>query len=142
MVYALECMEPTVFNWCEGMLVNLKTQLNKCKRGTLTQFAYGDVVVSFILQRVLHMRTQVIVSRLDPEDPRMLMWVYIMARHGGRGPKFVYGYTFFCWLRGQLLMVEDYAYKVAEFWDDQELTLPEREEWGDRSKKRHYPLCF
>ena len=24
MLYALECMEPTVFNWCEGMLVSLK----------------------------------------------------------------------------------------------------------------------
>ena len=35
MLYALECMEATVFNWCEGMLVNLKTQLDKCKQGTL-----------------------------------------------------------------------------------------------------------
>ena len=35
MLYALQCMEPTVFNWCEGMLVCLKDQLNKCKRGTL-----------------------------------------------------------------------------------------------------------
>ena len=29
MLYALKCMEPTVFNWCEGMLVCLKSQLNK-----------------------------------------------------------------------------------------------------------------
>ena len=38
MLYALQCMEPTVFNWCEGMLVCLKSQLNKCKRGMLKQF--------------------------------------------------------------------------------------------------------
>ena len=35
MLYALECMEPTMFNWCEGMLVSLKNQLDKCKRGML-----------------------------------------------------------------------------------------------------------
>ena len=29
MLYALQCMEPTVFNWCEGMLACLKSQLNK-----------------------------------------------------------------------------------------------------------------
>ena len=49
MLYALECMEPTIFNWCEGMLVSLKNQLNKCKGGTLKQFGYGAVVVYFIL---------------------------------------------------------------------------------------------
>ena len=49
MLYALQCMDPTVFNWCEGMLACLKSQLNKCKRGILKQFGYGAVVVSFIL---------------------------------------------------------------------------------------------
>ena len=49
MLCALQCMEPTVFNWYEGMLACLKSQLNKFKRGTLNQFGYGAVVVSFIL---------------------------------------------------------------------------------------------
>ena len=39
-------------------------------------------------------------------------------------------------------MVEDYAYEGAYFRDDPELALPEGEEWDDRGKKRHYPLCF
>ena len=64
------------------------------------------------------MRPQVIVRILDPEDPRMLRWVYIMAHHGGGGPKVVYGTYFFCWLRGQLLMIEDYSYEGEDFWDD------------------------
>ena len=34
MLYDLQCMEPIVFNWCEGMMACLKNQLNKCKRGT------------------------------------------------------------------------------------------------------------
>ena len=99
MLYDLQCMEPTAFNWCEGMLVCLKDQLNKCKRGTLKQFGYGTVIVSFILQRVPHMRPQVNISRLDPKDPRMLAWVMVMPRNGGGGTKFSYGYGFFCGLR-------------------------------------------
>ena len=61
----------------------------------LKQFGYGVVVVSFILQRVPHMRPQVSMRRLDPEDPRMLRWVYIMAHHGGGGLKVVYRASFF-----------------------------------------------
>ena len=53
MLYDLHCMEPTFFNWCEGMLACLKSQLNKCKRGTLKQFSYRAVVVSFILYSYL-----------------------------------------------------------------------------------------
>ena len=79
---------------------------------------------------------------IEPKDPRMLRWVYIMDRHGGGGPKVIYGSSFFRWLRVQLLMVEDYSYEGADFWDDLELTLPKGEEWDDRDKKRHYPLCF
>ena len=33
--YALECMEPRVFNWCEGVLKSMKKQLNKCRSGGL-----------------------------------------------------------------------------------------------------------
>ena len=64
------------------------------------------------------MRPQVAVSRLDPEDPRMLKWVYVMACHGGGGSKVVYGSTFFRWLRGQLLMIKDYAYEGEDFCED------------------------
>ena len=95
MIYSIECMEPIVFNWYEGMVVNLTDQLNKCRWGHLKQFGYGAVIVSFILQRVPHMRPQVVVRRLDAEDPRMLRWVYVMARHDGGGSKVIYGSVFF-----------------------------------------------
>ena len=68
-------------------------------------------MVSFILQWVPHMRPQVTITRLDPEDPRMLAWVIAMPLLGGGGPKFTYSSRFFLWLRNQLLMVEDYAYE-------------------------------
>jgi hypothetical protein len=29
--YAIECMEPRVFNWCKGLLKNMKKKLTKCQ---------------------------------------------------------------------------------------------------------------
>jgi hypothetical protein len=50
--YAIECMEPRVFNWCEGLLKNMKKQLTKCRTGLLKQCGYGSILVSFFLERV------------------------------------------------------------------------------------------
>ena len=77
----------------------------------LKQFGEGSVIVSFILQRVPHMRPQVTITRIEHEDPRMVSWVMTMPHVGGEGPKVSYGSGFFHWLRNQLLMVEDYAYE-------------------------------
>jgi hypothetical protein len=35
--YVLECMEPRVFNWCEGVLKSMKKKLTKCQNGWLKQ---------------------------------------------------------------------------------------------------------
>jgi len=52
MQYGIKCLEPTIFNWSEGALVNLKEQLNKAKEGKLKNFGYGVSLVSFSLERV------------------------------------------------------------------------------------------
>lgn len=31
MTYALECVEPRVFNWCEGLQINIHDQLTHCR---------------------------------------------------------------------------------------------------------------
>ena len=100
------------------------------------------MIVSFILQWVPHMRAQVTISMLDPEDPKMLAWVMVMPHLSGGGPKVSYKSGFFHWLRIQLLMVKDYAYEGVDLCDDLELTLLEGEVWDDRGNKIHYPLCF
>ena len=65
------------------------------------------------------------LTRIDVEDPHITWWVEAMARHGGGGgPKVTYGPFLFHWLRGQLLMLEDYAYVGADFRDDPNLPLP------------------
>ena len=98
--------------------------------------------MSFILHRVSHMRPHVTITRLEPEDPRMIAWDTSMRHLGGGGPKVIYKSGFFCWLRNQLLMVEDYAYEGVDFQNGPEIFLPEGEVWDDQGKKRHYPLMF
>ena len=75
------------------------------------------------------------ITRLDPEDPRMLAWVIAMPLLIGGGAKVTYSYGFFHWLRNRLLMVEDYAYEGVDFRNDPELVLLEGEVWDDRGKK-------
>ncbi len=45
---ALRRMQPTLFNWCEGMVANVKEQITKMKRVRLINFDYGSLLVSFI----------------------------------------------------------------------------------------------
>ena len=79
MLYAVECMAPTIFNWSEGLLVILKDQLTKFRRGELKKFGYGVGVVSFFLEIFPLVRLAVPLTRLDAEDPRMSRWVEAMA---------------------------------------------------------------
>ena len=65
-------MDPTVFNCSEGLLLRLKDQLTKCRRGELKKFCYGVVVVSFFLEMVPLLRQQVPLNRIDPEHQQML----------------------------------------------------------------------
>ena len=44
MLYAIEAMAPTVFNWAEAMLSIFKDQLTKCQKGELKQFGFGFIL--------------------------------------------------------------------------------------------------
>ena len=95
MLYAIEDMEPTVFNWAEELLAVFKDQLTKCRQGELKQFGYGSILACFFFEQVPHLRPQVVFTDLRERDPRMMRWVRIMARMGvGRG-KVKFGAPFF-----------------------------------------------
>ena len=59
MLYAIEAMAPTVFNWVEAMLPIFKDQLTKCRQGELKQFGFGSILACFFFERVPQMRPQV-----------------------------------------------------------------------------------
>jgi hypothetical protein len=68
--YSIECMEPRFFNWCEGLLKNMKKQLKKCRNGRLKKFGYGYILVSFFLERVPILHLQHVEWRIPtPQDP-------------------------------------------------------------------------
>jgi len=52
MLFALECLEPTTFNWCEAVLSSMKEQLTKEKSGKMKNFSYGLILISFTLERI------------------------------------------------------------------------------------------
>ena len=56
MLYAIEAMAPTVFNWAEAMLSIFKDQLTKCLQGELKQFDFGSILAYFFFERVPQMR--------------------------------------------------------------------------------------
>ena len=76
----------------------------------------------------------------------MSRWVDAMAFQGrGGGPKVTCRSTFFCWLRIQLLMVEDYAYVRIDFREDPDLPIQYGDEWDDQGKKEtiiHVFFCI
>jgi hypothetical protein len=128
-------MNPWVFNWCEGLLKNLKKQLAKCRSGWLKQFGYRSILVSLFLEMVPILCLQHVEWGIPaPQDPQMKRWVYLMAGHGGI-PIVKYYQDLFEWLRDQLIMVEDYAYVRTDFRGDLDLALPEASQWGETGKK-------
>ena len=59
MLYAIEAMAPTVFNWAEALLLIFKDQLTKCRQGELKQFSFGSILACFFFEQVPQMRPQV-----------------------------------------------------------------------------------
>lgn len=84
MQYALECLEPKVFNWCEVVLSSMKEQLTKVKNSKTKKFGYGSILISFALERIPLMQPQHILLGVPrPRDPWVQRWVDLMARHVG-----------------------------------------------------------
>ena len=47
-LYAIEAMAPTVFNWVESLILKFNDQLTKCQQGELKQFGFGSIL-SYLL---------------------------------------------------------------------------------------------
>lgn len=98
MQYALECLEPKVFNWCEIVLSLWKEQLTKVKSVKMKNFCYGSILISFALERISLMQPQhVSLGVAGPRDPCMQRWVELMARHAGQST-IIFSPAFFNWL--------------------------------------------
>ena len=59
MLYVIEAMEPTIFNWAEALIPVFKDQLTKCRQGELKPFDYGSILACFFFEWVPQMKPQV-----------------------------------------------------------------------------------
>ena len=72
MQYALECLEPKVFNWCDVVLSVMKEQLTKVKNGRLKNFGYDSILIAFALEKIPLMQPQYVSLGLPPStEPQM-----------------------------------------------------------------------
>ena len=84
MQYALECLEPTVFNKAEVVLSQMKEQLCKAKGGRKKNLNYGSILIYFALERNPLMQPQhVTLGISNPRNPRMQRWIQLMATISG-----------------------------------------------------------
>lgn len=47
---ALECLNPTMYNWADAVTINMKRQLTKCCRKEAKQFGYGSILIPHMLE--------------------------------------------------------------------------------------------
>lgn len=75
MQYALECLQPKIFNWCGAVLSSVKEQLTNVKEGKLINFGYGSIMISFALERIPLLQPQLISLGLSgPRYPQLQRW--------------------------------------------------------------------
>ena len=114
----------TQYSTGQRLLSTFKEKLTKCQQGEMNQFSYGIILASFFFERVPHLRLQVDFNELRADNPCMVHWVEVMARHGDGGSKVKYGSAFFRWLDDQLLMIEDYTYARTDIKGGPDLAQP------------------
>jgi len=112
MQYALECLEPKVFNWCDAVLSVMKEQLTKVKNGRLNNFGYGSIFTAFALEKIPLMQPQYVSLGLPPPiETWMQRWVDLMARHAGQS-QVSFSDTFFEWFNRQEMVF----FRVSICW--------------------------
>ena len=52
MFYAVECIQPIIYDWSTMLLSNMKQQLNDCKMGRVQNFGFGSILSTCFFERV------------------------------------------------------------------------------------------
>ena len=68
MQHALECPQPKIFNWCDAVLLRMKSQLTKVKDGRLKNFGFSSILTAFALEKMPLMQPQYIAHDRPSPD--------------------------------------------------------------------------
>lgn len=131
---ALDCLNPTIFNWVEAVKTSMKRKLTNCQRGRTKQFIYGSILLLLMFERVPILQLQDMA--LDPPIPcrtRATQWAHVMPQGGG-SRLVSWGIYFQEWLDRKMVFVEDWPYVGLEFYGDLDMLFPTGEKWDDGGK--------
>jgi hypothetical protein len=98
MAYALQCVEPRLFNWSAGFLQNVKDQITKCRIGKQKQFGYGSFWFHSFLERIPQMQPQIALIARPVGEPRMERGL-VCLQDWGTDSEFKFTGDFFAWWR-------------------------------------------
>lgn len=84
---ALECLNPTMYNWAEAMAVNMKRQLTRCRCREAKQFGYGSILIPLMVEQVPVLQLQDMDLYVPgPRETHITRWAHVMPRGGGSRP--------------------------------------------------------
>ena len=66
----VECLRNVVFDWCLGLIINMKKQLNDCKIGKKKNFGYPNILTDFFFECVPALNPKVTLPHPHPHDHR------------------------------------------------------------------------
>ena len=141
MYYVLECMRPTVYEWCTSMLASIRTQLTSCKTGRHKFFGYDSLIFSFFFERIPILTLRVSMTPPPLREPRMARWTWLWYCLGG-GPTQHYDEEFFNWWGRVSFYIDEYCYTGMDFRGDLDLPLPMDTQWGDIGMISFFFLSF
>ena len=76
----VECLRNVIFDWCAEILVNMKHQLIKCKKGKNNNFGYGRILTILFFERVPCFRSRENLPFVDCHKPRLVRWSEVFVR--------------------------------------------------------------
>jgi hypothetical protein len=97
MFYSMECLRPTIYNWCTSLLANMKNQLENCKHGRKRNFGFASILCSFFFERVPGLGPRVEIVLHVPRDLAMAGWTEVMRPLGGGRVPTPYNEEFLFW---------------------------------------------
>ena len=78
MVYAVEYMCPTIYDWSSSLLSNMKYKLTESKMGWVRNFGYGSILSAFFFEHVPGLIPREDISLHGVRDPAYLCWENVM----------------------------------------------------------------
>jgi hypothetical protein len=72
-----------VYDWCNSLLANMKSQLTECKQGDKRNFGLASILCRFFFEQFIGLVPRVEIIHRVPRDPSMACWTEVMRWKGG-----------------------------------------------------------